>query len=222
MHAYIEPIYRQFLEAADEKKAAAARAYMRDQFDFFGVPMPLRRQLCKTYMKQSLPALRQLSPICRELWSLPERECQYFAIELVMSFRKQWEEDFIRLFEWMIIHKSWWDTVDYIAAALTGPYFTMFPEKIKKVTGAWNRSDDVWLQRSSLLFQNKYKKQTDIELLSAYVRRLAGSKAFFVQKAIGWTLREYSKTNPGWVARFVREQPLAAVSKKEALKRMKK
>jgi len=222
MHAYINPLNKLFRQSADDETAIAAKAYLRNQFEHFGITTPLRRDICKGYMKKNLPSYDDVLIIAKELWQLPQREFQYFAVELLVAYKRQWDEKIISLFEYMLIHKSWWDSVDHIASELTGPYFKLFPKKIKPITGKWNRSHNIWLQRSSIMFQKSYKKETDTELLSAYIMNVVDSKEFFVQKAIGWALREYSKTNPGWVSNFVKRHPLSAFSKKEALKRIKK
>ena len=122
----------------------------------------------------------------------------------------------------MVITNSWWDTVDYIASELSAPYFKKFPGQIKIVTGAWNRSDSFWLQRSSLLFQKNYKAALDKDLLTAYILNLASSKEFFIQKAIGWVLREHSRFDPQWVKAFVDKHQLPSLSKREALKTISK
>jgi len=221
MHPYIKPIHKLFEESADDKIAAAAKAYLRDQFDCFGIRAPLRRAICKEYVKGELPSYRDLSKITKEMWQLPQREFQYFAVELMAARKKEWESKIISQFEYFITHKSWWDSVDHIASELTGPYFLYFPNQIEKITGKWNHSDNLWLQRSSIMFQKAYRKATDKDLLSKYILNLAGSKEFFIQKAIGWSLREYSKTDPVWVKNFVKKHDLSAFSKKEALKRIK-
>jgi 3-methyladenine DNA glycosylase AlkD len=136
------------------------------------------------------------------------------------KYKKAWEKKTIKLMEWMIIHKSWWDTVDHIASELTGPFFQIFPDKIIPVTDSWNKSDDIWLQRSSLMFQKKFRSATNADLLAKYILHLRHSNEFFVQKAIGWALREYSKTNPAWVERFVAGHDLPVLSHREALKRI--
>ena len=122
----------------------------------------------------------------------------------------------------MITQKSWWDTVDSMASDITGPYFQRYPEQIRPVTGGWNRSRNIWLQRSSLLFQKAWKKETDKERLASYILHLSKSTEFFVQKAIGWSLREYAKTDPDWVRSFVKshQKELAPLSKREALKHL--
>lgn len=221
MRTYISQIHTLFQQSADEKIAAASKAYLRNQFECFGIPTPLRRTICRAYMKRELPTYTNLQKITKEMWQLPQRDFQYFAVELMAARKKEWDPKIIRLFEYFITHKSWWDTVDHIASELTGPYFTFFPKQIKTITSKWNSSENIWLQRSSIMFQKAYRKRTDTELLSAYILNLVDSKEFFIQKAIGWSLREYSKTDPVWVKNFVKKHPLTAFSKKEALKRIK-
>lgn len=222
MHPYISPIAKVFRQHADPENAAGAKAYMRNQFEYLGLKAALRQNLSKTYMKSRLPGYNDLGIIVKELWALHEREYQYFAIDLVAAMKKHWTKDIITLIEFMLINKSWWDTVDHATSDLTGPYFILFPEQVNKITGSWNRSDNFWLQRSSIMFQKQYKKDTDTILLSKYILAQSNSPEFFVQKAIGWALREYSKTDPEWVSAFVRKNKLAPLSEREALKRIKR
>lgn len=210
-----------FLANSSEENAKPMKKYMRDQFDFFGIPSTARREISKEFMKSKpLPEGEAMRKVVKELWSLPEREYQYFGMELFMKLNKQWNEKEHVLIEELIVNKSWWDTVDYIASHIAGDYFKKFPDQIETVTGKWNHSKNIWLQRTSLLFQLKYKKQTDFKLLSRYIQQLSGSKEFFIKKAIGWILREYSKTNPVTVKKFLKEHPLAPLSKREAMKVM--
>ena len=122
--------------------------------------------------------------------------------------------------EYCIVHKSWWDSVDHLAGYCLGPYFKLFPHQLPAVTDRWNESDNMWLQRSSIMFQKAYKKETDVALLKKYILHCKDSKEFFIRKAIGWALREYSKTDPDWVIKFVERHPLSPLSKREALKRI--
>lgn len=218
MHQYIKPIAELFEEYADKENALGAKAYMRNQFEFFGLKAAVRRMIIKEYLKNDLPPENQLQTIIKELWQLPQREYQYFGITLIASYKKKWTTNFIPLLDFMISHKSWWDSVDGIASEISGPFFTKHPELIKKTTKHWNASENYWMQRSSLLFQLKYKNKTDVLLLGKYIVKLSTSKEFFIQKAIGWVLREYSKTNPDWVIDFVDQNSLSALSKREALK----
>lgn len=199
------------------------KAYMRNQFEFFGLKTPLRNELQKDFLKKGgLPRKQELEPIVKELWNKPQREFQYLAQELSFKYIKKLEESDITLFEYMVVQKSWWDTVDFIAVKLMGAYFKKYPEQILPHNKKWLASQNIWLQRSSLLFQLKYKNAIDSKLLGDTINSLLGSKEFFINKAIGWVLREYSKTNPDWVLTFVAETKLNALSKKEALRLIKK
>jgi len=218
MHPYLIPLANQFRLHANPETAAGAKAYMRNQFEFYGLYTKDRRMITKAHIKTSLPGYDELESIVKECWALPQREYQYFAIELAAAMKKQWKPGIIGLFEFIITHKSWWDTVDHAESHLTGPYFRMFPGKIRSITGKWNRSGNTWLQRASIMFKKSFKKDTDTRLFSAYLLAHAGSKEFFIRKAIGWALREYSKTDPEWVKRFVGQNKLSPLSAREALK----
>lgn len=220
MHPYIAPVAKQFRLHADKERAAGAKAYMRNQFAFFGLPTPLRRSITSAHIKNQLPPYDELEIIVKELYAQPQREFHYFAIELAGAMKKQWELPVIGLFEFLLVNHSWWDTVDHAASYLLGPYFIKFPQQISKITPKWNRSDNFWLVRSSIMFQKMYKQKTDTELLGKYILSQTSSKEFFIQKAIGWALREYGRTNPDWVRTFVRQNKLAPLSSREALKRI--
>ncbi len=210
-------------QAADASTADGQKAYMRHQFDFYGIKTPVRKGIQKVlFRKGFLPSREDLPEVIKRLWQKEERENQYIAQELAKKFIRMPVPDDILLYEYMITHKSWWDTVDFIAINLVGPYFREFPEKRDPVTERWMDSGNIWLQRSVLLFQLKYKKDLDTEFLAMTVGQLLGSKEFFINKAIGWILREYSKTDGDWVKKFAETTPLQPLSKKEALRLLQK
>ncbi len=145
----------------------------------------------------------------------------YFAQELAENYIKKAERKDIELLEYMISHQSWWDTVDFISVKLVGVYFKIYPDSIESITQKWMKSGNIWLQRACLLFQLKYKKELDKDLLAAFIKELIGSKEFFINKAIGWVLREYSRTDAEWVQNFVNQTPeLSNLSRREALRLM--
>jgi len=218
MNSYLIPVKKAFRQHTDPVKAAGAKAYMRNQFDFFGIQTPIRRQISKEIFQAGLPEIDALPIIIRDAWAQSEREFQYFAIELAGAMKNQWLPDMVPLIEKMITQKSWWDSVDHIATWILGPYFQKYPNQIKDVTYKWNQSDNFWLQRSSIMFQKSYRSKTDTKLLTDYILHCAGSKEFFIQKAIGWALREYAKTNADWVKKFVNTNELPVLSRREALK----
>ena len=219
MKDYLASLQTEFERHANPKLAAGQKAYMKNHFEFYGISAPKRKEIQKPFLqKQHLPPKRDLEKLVRKLWSLPQRENQMFAQELVQRYSKQFEKKDMEIMEYMVTHKSWWDTVDFIASNLMGPYFVLYPGLRKKYVRQWLSSKNMWLQRSALLFQLKYKNQLDKELLGFAVNQLLGSKEFFINKAIGWILRQYSKSNPDWVRTFVRNTQLHNLSKKEALR----
>ncbi|MNF47972.1 DNA alkylation repair enzyme [compost metagenome] len=118
----------------------------------------------------------------------------------------------------MIITNSWWDSVDTIAKYILGEYLLEFPLETDSIIGRFSNSENMWLKRSAILFQLGYKEKTNFELLKAICEKHKSSTEFFIQKAIGWALREYGKTNPEAVREFVHNSDFKPLSKKEALK----
>ena len=222
MNNYLESVERAFSANADNDIARKQASYMRDQFSFFGLKSPVRRELARPFLaKANLPSKEELDTIVKTLWQKPERELQYFAMELCAKYLRKAEHADIELFEFMVVTKSWWDTVDFIASTLIGNYFKNFPNEIAPKVDDWLVSGDIWLQRSAILFQLKYKDQTNEELLAEVIRTMLGSQEFFINKAIGWALREYSKFNPEWVANFADKAKLSGLSRREALRLIK-
>ena len=222
MGEYLATLRAEFERNANPKNATAQKAYMKNHFVFYGLTAPLRREIQKSFLiKSYLPPKKDLFKLVKKLWSFPQREYQMFGQELANKYSKQFIKSDIAILEYMVTHASWWDTVDFIAANPIGTYFRLYPEQRKKYVKKWLNSKNIWLQRSALLFQLKYKDQLDSTLLGETINRLLGSKEFFINKAIGWTLREYSKTNPKWVQQFVKVTDLHNLSKREALRLMK-
>ena len=219
MNEYIEALRLEFEAYADPKIAAEQRAYLRDQFLFYGIKTPVRRAMQKPFLvKEYLPPKEALDDLVRHLWKRPQREYHYFAQELVQKYTKQFEKNDIQLLEFMVMDNSWWDTVDFIAPKLIGEYFRKFPDRRDSYVKKWLASNNIWLQRSCVIFQLLAKENIDKEFLAHVIDSLLGSKEFFINKAIGWALRDYSRTNPEWVKDFVARTDLAPLSKREALK----
>lgn len=214
---YTEQAIQLFHSHADSEEALPMQRYMRDLFPFLGIKSPLRKELTKQLIgKHGIPD--DWRTVTRELWDLPEREYQYLALDLLYRVRKHFGAEDLHLLEELITSKSWWDTVDTLAGTLAGIYFQKYPEQILPSVKTWLASDNIWLKRTAILFQLKYKQKTDVSLLFSTIRACADSREFFIQKAIGWALREYAKTDPDAVRRFVESETLAALSSREALK----
>ena len=164
---------------------------------------------------QEIPAFVQF------LWQQPERELQYFGNDINEKYVTKFPESYLSHIEYCITHKSWWDTVDTLAIRVVGEFFKVYPDLREATTEGWINSDNFWLQRVAIIHQLKYKESTNTEMLFAYCEQMKESQEFFIQKAIGWALREYSKTDATAVVNFVLNTDLAKFSKKEALKWLK-
>ena len=167
-----------------------------------------------------MPDVNDLDAILRDLWALPEREFQYIGLGLLDKLEKKLPAKFITTIEYLLVTKSWWDTVDTIASHTVGTHFRRFPRVRDKYLPKWRRSSNIWLRRTAILFQLNYKKETDFELLCDIIRENLGSKEFFINKAIGWALRQYARVEPNAVKRFAKSTSLHPLSRREALKHL--
>lgn len=216
---FLKEIQAVYGSHADEEKASGMKKYMRDQFGFYGISKPQRILLNKPLFPvfDKLEDL-QKKDVVRKLWKAPQRELQYFAMEAIARKSKTWPEDVHLLFDEMILNRSWWDTVDFIAVNLCGAYLKLHPELTATKVKTWTGSKDFWMHRTAILFQLKYKQTTDKELLFSLCHKYAAVDEFFIRKAIGWALREYSKTNPSAVRKFISSTKLSPLSVKEGSK----
>jgi 3-methyladenine DNA glycosylase AlkD len=222
VHPYLQPLVALFEQHADPETAVAMRAYMRDQFPFLGLKSPLRQALFKQFLAEpGLPAPSDLEVIVRDLWHLPPREYQYVAQELLHRLRHHLTPESVDLLEYLLTTKSWWDTVDGLASHAAGGLFQRFPQTRAETVQRWRHSDNFWLRRTTLLFQLGYKAETDKGLLFSLIQDNLDETEFFIQKAMGWALREYSKSNAAAVRDFVAHTPLPPLSEREALKWLK-
>lgn len=216
---YLAVISEKFHSAKHETNADRMKAYMRNQFDFVGIKSPERNLIQRDiYNLYGKPKEEEALYITAELWNSREREFQYFAMDILDRSIKKQPPETIGFIEELITTKSWWDTVDFIAASTLGKFFNQHDHFIPPVTNKWIDSENIWLQRSCILFQLKYKHKTDLNLLYSFINRLKDSDEFFIRKAIGWALREYSKTDSEEIINFVNHQSLKPLSRKEALK----
>lgn len=205
--------------------APAMKAYMRNQFEFLGLKKDLREATCKAFWQdRPAPALGEIQGLVLELWESPYRELQYHALELMIKNAKKMDGTWLPFLEGLILKKSWWDTVDVLAPKLIGGILLKEPNLVVPYSEKWIDSDNFWLQRTAILFQLKYKTKTNQKRLFDYILSRANSKEFFVQKASGWALREYAKTNPNAVLFFaeIHKDILSPLTYKEAVRVMKK
>lgn len=215
----VKQLRSKFEKAADQEAAQGAAAYMRNQFEFFGIKTPLRRELGKDLVLASKElSEREIVSLCKELWAQPERECHYIACDILAKNAKRFSPSYVkRDAKWFITNKSWWDTVDSVRKSVEIVVFAN-PE-LESTMFEWVNSKNIWLVRSALIHQLTLGTKTDSKRLFQLCEHKAEEKEFFIAKGLGWALRSYSYTDPKAVMKFVKDHPeLSLLAKREGLK----
>lgn len=220
--SFISQLVTAFNQNRNEENAFQMKKYLKNLFSFYGIKTVERRAIFHELLKSNK---QEISENYREIaLTLLKKECRelhYCGIEiLIKNLKKNYQKDDIKLIEIFLITNSWWDSVDTISKYLLGQYLIEFPNETEKVIERFSNSENSWLNRSALLFQLGYKKNTNYELLFSECLKHSKSKEFFIQKAIGWALREYGNVNPDLVLNFVNETDLKPLSRKEAIRKL--
>ncbi|MGW2834727.1 DNA alkylation repair protein [Streptomyces sp. NPDC001286] len=216
----LERLTAVYADAADPARAAPMRAYMKDVAPFLGLTTPVRRALSRVVVDGlPRPDETDCAAIALRCWRLPEREYQYFAVDYVRRHARVCSSAFLPVARHLVGTRSWWDTVDLLAAHVVGALVAADPALTADMD-AWIADDDLWIARTALLHQLRYKERTDTRRLFAYCLRQSGHPDFFIRKAIGWALREYARTDPEAVRDFVARERgrFAPLTVREALK----
>ena len=213
----VEELLENLKAVANPDDAGAMKAYMKNKFEFLGVKTPARRKLAKAFFKQQTDSVIDWNFI-NEAWKNPYRELQYAALDYLESRKKLLTPSDLPRLKKLAQTKSWWDTIDSLDR-LVGTIIVRFPET-KEIILAWSRDEDIWLRRLAIDHQLLRKEETDTELLEKILANNLDQTEFFINKAIGWALRDYSKTNPDWVRAFIErhQTEMAALSIREGSK----
>jgi 3-methyladenine DNA glycosylase AlkD len=213
--------------AGDPKKTAAMQAYMKSTMPYWGVQTLMQRAIASSlFAAHRLETAAEWRAACLKIWRAAEyREERYAAIDLTgFKYYRDWQTlETLPMYEEMIVTGAWWDYVDQIASTRLGPLLRLYPAQMRKKMLQWSRSRNLWKRRSAILCQLSFQAETDLDLLYAVIEPSLASKEFFLQKAIGWALRQYAWTDPREVRRYVRANAarLSVLSKREALKNIK-
>ena len=212
---------RRLRAAADPKNAPAMAAYMKTTDPFFGVPRPARRAIEKEIAETFRPENRaDFERAVLGLWNGKERERRYLALAYASRFEKLATYETLRLYEKLVREGQWWDTVDWIAGSLVSRLAMRERKRVEAVLTKWIDDENMWIRRSAILAQLGHKSETNEALLFSFCLKRAHEKDFFIRKAIGWALRQYSKTSPRSVQRFLKtnDKKLSPLSVREGRK----
>lgn len=207
---------------ADREKAPGMAAYMKNHFVFMGCDAKSRRAAAKPVMAEGKGRdPDELLDFADECWRQKEREFQYVGMDLVRKYAKLFEPEHLPRIEGLIRTKSWWDTVDSLAAWTVGPMVANHQE-LTTIMDRWIDDEDVWIARTAILHQLSYKDRCNAERLFSYADKRAADTEFFIRKALGWALRQHARTDPEAVRDFVddRAESLSGLTRGEALKHL--
>lgn len=188
-------------ENSIEENIIPMEKYMKNNFKFLGIKSVERRELSKDFLRKEKDIINWEEVFY--LWELEEREFQYIALDYLKARKKFLKIDDLENLLKLAKKKPWWDTIDLLAP-LVGEAIFDFKDKNKLMLDL-SKDENMWLRRIAILHQLKFKEDTDEKLLEEIIKNNFGSKEFFINKAIGWILREYSKTNNIWVRNFLDE-----------------
>jgi 3-methyladenine DNA glycosylase AlkD len=219
------PRLREALQrAGDSARAPAMQAYMKSAMLFHGVPTPLLRQVCKaTFADLQFASAPLWQAQVLDLWRGARfREERYAALYLAGDKRAKpfQTPTAMNLYDELIVTGAWWDYVDDIASHRIGPILRDHPAPMRRKMLSWSKSDNLWKRRAAIICQLGFKADTDLPLLYACIEPSLGSREFFLQKAIGWALRQYAWTDGAEIKKYVRRNRarLSPLSCREALK----
>lgn len=203
-----------FYDNKNDVQAEPMAKYMKNNFLFLGIKTPERRVLAKDFFNERKKDDKVDWGFIFRCYDLPEREFQYLAIGYLNRVNAILTPDDMGNIEKLIVSKSWWDSVDSIAP-IVGQICTIYPKVKEEIVSKWIYSNNIWLNRVSIIFQLGYKEKTDTKFLKKAILANSQTNEFFINKAIGWALREYSKTNKEWVRDFIENNKLSKLSVRE-------
>lgn len=215
---WFDSMFAELETKKDEAQAEKMSAYMKDNFKFLGVPKPQLNEFMKPFIKSAAKNKSVDWDFIDACFEKDYREAQYIGLEYIYLVQKRLTDADVPKIKNLILTKSWWDTADGLDKVI-GIISLKYPCVNDEMLG-WSKSDNIWLRRVSIDYQQKLKEKTDSELLEKIIVNNLGSTEFFINKAIGWSLRDYSKINPKWVKDFIKrhETELSKLSIKEASK----
>ena len=222
----IRAVYDELWLVREPARAASQQRYIKSTMPFMGVPVPVMRKTVRAVFDRYPPAgAGDWQATILALWrEATYREQRYAAVELAVHRRFLcWlNMESVPLLDEMIVNGAWWDYVDRIAPAGLGHVLSAQPKPMGAVMRLWAGDENIWRCRAALLCQLGLKEDIDPVLLFDCIGACMGHKEFFVQKAMGWALRDYARTDPGEVRRYVGANGscLSRLTRREALKNL--
>ena len=207
-----------FEKNRNELLAVSMERYMQDKFSFLGVRGATRTEIYKKHFPEARKSKVIDWEFIETCWNKEEREFQYAVVYYLKTMQKFLKREDISRLKYLIVTKSWWDTVDLLAKVVGSLVIRI--EGYDQIMLEWSKDSNIWLRRVAMLHQLSFKEKVDEGLLEKILLANLGNNEFFINKAVGWALRDYSKFNPEWVTKFIEKnrENMASLSLREASK----
>lgn len=211
-------LYEEMIRYKNEEQARQMSKYMLNKFEYIGIKTPERRKIFKNFFKEYKNEEKIDWEFVNKCWENKYREFQYVGADYLKNMKDKLTIDDIPKLKQLILKKSWWDTIDNLDMTIGA--LALKDSNVNKILLEWSLDENIWLRRIAIDHQLLRKEKTNTELLEKILKNNLGQAEFFINKAIGWALRDYSKTNPEWVKNFIEEnrENMAKLSIKEASK----
>ena len=205
-------------ENHNELLAESMSKYMQDKFRFLGVRGATRTEIYKKYFPDARKTKTIDWDFVENCWNKEEREFQYAVVYYLKAMQKFLKREDISRLKYLIVTKSWWDTVDLLAKVVGSLIIRI--KGYDQIMLEWSKDSNIWLRRVAILYQLSLKDKVDKQVLDKILVNNLGDSEFFINKAVGWVLRDYSKYNPEWVREFIKKnkENMANLSIREASK----
>ena len=211
-------LYEEMIQHKNEEQAQKMSKYMLNKFEYIGIKTPERREIFKNFFKEYKNEEKIDWEFVNKCWENKYREFQYVAADYLKNMKDKLTINDIPKFKRLILEKSWWDTIDNLDMTIGA--LALKDSNVNKILLEWSLDENIWLRRIAIDHQLLRKEKTNTELLEKILKNNLGQAEFFINKAIGWALRDYSKISPEWVKNFIEKnkENMAKLSIKEASK----
>lgn len=217
-------INRKLAQISDPDRGQIQKKYLKSPFLFYGVSRSDMKAIARE-VKRKWPDIsqREILDLCSQLWEQEHHECKSIAIDLLNLCPGHIDNKVLGLIDHMIDTATGWDHIDEIAIRLVGRLLIKDKNNFAYLAEC-GKSPNFWKRRVSIIAQLKLYKTNHFnrEFFFTACAEHLHEKEFFIRKAIGWGLRELSKSDPNAVFEFIcqRRADMSGLTFREGSKRL--
>jgi 3-methyladenine DNA glycosylase AlkD len=201
-------------------RAEKEKAYQKSRWEHWGVALPKMDLAIRESLKNLPP--QKLLALSARLWREPVWDLKIVAARILASDAMPATEQLWKFVRTRVPDLDGWAVADNLAS-VGSRCLLADPRRLDDVE-SWVASRHLWTRRAALVFTLPWtRNDRDPERMLRWASKLANDPEWFIQKAIGWWLRELSKRTPSRVQRFLHQHSqLKSVARREASKYLHK